>query len=149
MRQWLLGIACTLVSLSAWASDAGQVLGYWLTPEDNAVIEIYRDGERFSGRIVSLKEPNYPDGHSQAGQPKRDLNNPDESKQDRLIVGLNMIEGFEHIGDGRYESGTIYDPRNGVTYQCEMALQSDGTLEVRGYVGLSLFGKTQVWRPRP
>ena len=149
MRQWLLGIACTLISLSAWASDASQVLGYWLTPEDNAVIEIYRDGERFSGRIVSLKEPNFPDEHSQAGQPKRDLNNPDKSKQDRLIVGLNMIEGFEHIGDGRYESGTIYDPRNGVTYQCEMALQSDGTLEVRGYVGLSLFGRTQVWRPRP
>ncbi len=148
MRQWLLGIACTLVSLSAWASDASQVLGYWLTPEDNAVIEIYRDGERFSGRIVSLKEPNYPDGHSQVGQPKRDLNNPDESKQDRLIVGLNMIEGFEYIGDGRYESGTIYDPRNGVTYQCEMSLQRDGTLEVRGYVGLSLFGKTQVWRPK-
>ena len=73
--------------------------------EDNAVIEIYRDGERFSGRIVSLKEPNYPDGHSQAGQ--RDSNNPDESKQDRRIVGLNMIEGFEHIGDGRYEGGTI------------------------------------------
>ena len=149
MRQWLLGIACTLISLSAWASDASQVLGYWLTPEDNAVIEIYRDGERFSGRIVSLKEPNYPDGHSQAGQPKRDSNNPDESKQDRRIVGLNMIEGFEHIGDGRYEGGTIYDPRNGVTYQCEMSLQSDGTLEVRGYVGLSLFGKTQVWRPKP
>ena len=149
MRQWLLGIACTLVSLSAWASDASQVLGYWLTPEDNAVIEIYRDGERFSGRIVSLKEPNYPDGHSQAGQPKRDSNNPDESKQDRRIVGLNMIERFEYIGDGRYEGGTIYDPRNGVTYQCEMSLQSDGTLEVRGYVGLSLFGKTQVWRPKP
>ena len=149
MRQWLLGISCALVSLSAWASDASQVLGYWLTPEDNAVIEIYRDGERFSGRIVSLKEPNYRDGHSQAGQPKRDSNNPDESKQDRRIVGLNMIEGFEHIGDGRYEGGTIYDPRNGVTYQCEMSLQSDGTLEVRGYVGLSLFGKTQVWRPKP
>ena len=149
MRQWLLGIACTLISLSAWASDASQVLGYWLTPEDNAVIEIYRDGERFSGRIVSLKEPNFPDGHSQAGQPKRDSNNPDESKQDRRIVGLNMIEGFEYNGDGRYEGGTIYDPRNGVTYQCEMSLQSDGTLEVRGYVGLSLFGKTQVWRPRP
>ena len=149
MRHWLLSIACILVSLPAWTSNAGQVLGHWLTPEDNAVIEIYRDGERFSGRIVSLKEPNYPDGHSQAGQPKRDSNNPDESKQDRLIVGLNMIEGFEHIGDGRYEGGTIYDPRNGVTYQCEMSLQSDGTLEVRGYVGLSLFGKTQVWRPKP
>lgn len=149
MRHWLLSIACILVALSAWASDAGQVLGHWLTPEDNAVIAIYRDGERFSGRIVSLKEPNYPDGHSQAGQPKRDSNNPDESKQDRRIVGFNMIEGFEYIGDGRYEGGTIYDPRNGVTYQCEMSLQSDGTLEVRGYVGLSLFGKTQVWRPKP
>ena len=81
MRHWWLSIACTLVSLSAWASDAGQVLGHWLTPEDNAVIEIYRDGERFSGRIVSLKEPNYPDGHSQAGQPKRD------SQKRSLVMG--------------------------------------------------------------
>lgn len=41
--------------------------------------------------------------------------------------------------------GTIYDPRNGKTYECEVTLEYDGTLEVRGYVGLPLYGKTVVW----
>ena len=41
--------------------------------------------------------------------------------------------------------GTIYDPRDGKTYKCRMTLKKDGTLEVRGYLGLALFGKTVVW----
>lgn len=149
MRHFAVAIACTLISVSALAADAGKVLGLWLTPDDNAVIEVYREGERFSGRIVSLREPNYPANAEAglAGKPKVDRNNPDESLRARPIVGLNLVQGFEYVGDGRYETGRIYDPRDGTTYQCEMALQEDGTLEVHGYVGIALFGKTQVWRP--
>ena len=60
-------------------------------------------------------------------------------------MGMDLIAGFSRKSDRRWVKGTIYDPRDGKTYKCRMTLKKDGTLEVRGYVGLSLFGKTVVW----
>ena len=58
---------------------------------------------------------------------------------------MDLSAGFEPKGEGKWRGGTIYDPRDGKTYKCAMSLKPDGTLEVRGYVGLALFGKTVVW----
>lgn len=144
-------LSMALCAGSSHAAEGTEVIGQWLTPNDGAVIEIYRDGERFNGRIVALREPTYPQDYpegSLAGKTRRDINNPDTSLRNRTIVGVNLIEGHDYIGEGRYQGGFIYDPRDGGTYQSEMSLQSDGTLAVRGFVGIPLFGKTQVWRPK-
>ena len=61
------------------------------------------------------------------------------------ILGMDLIAGFTPEGEGKWRGGTIYDPRDGKTYKCAMSLQPDGSLEVRGYVGLAIFGKTVVW----
>ena len=58
---------------------------------------------------------------------------------------MDLIAGFSRKSETVWDGGTIYDPRDGKTYQCKMTLRKDGTLKVRGYVGLSLFGKTVVW----
>ena len=151
MRQVVLGVACWWLSNIAYAAGAEQVLGHWLTPNDNAVIEIYAEKDRFHGRIVALKDPLYAPGHENGlgGKPKVDRMNPDSGLRTRPIIGLKLVENFVFVGDGRYEHGSIYDPREGDMYQCEMALQADGTLEVHGFIGISLFGKTQVWRRKP
>lgn len=135
---------------AAHASEAGRVLGLWYTPERDVTIEITTDGKTFSGRIVAMDEPIHPadapDGL--AGKPKTDTNNPDENLRSRPIVGLQLVGGFTFGGGNEWIDGTIYNPRDGETYQCVMTLQEDGTLEVHGYVGIPLFGKTQIWTRR-
>ncbi len=132
----------------AWA-DADRLLGTWITPEDKAVIEIYKQGDAYFGKFISLKEPLYPEGHESglAGQPKVDRNNPDAAKRNDPIIGMNLLRGFSYKGKDTWHKGKIYDPENGKDYKCTIKLQKDGTLKVRGFVGISLFGRTQIWRP--
>ncbi len=59
-------------------------------------------------------------------------------------MGLQLLKGFKKDGDTEYEDGTIYDPKNGKTYSCKINRKGE-TLEVRGYVGISLIGRTTIW----
>ena len=101
------------------------------------------------GTIVWLKEPFYgeKDPAGPAGEIRKDSENPDPSLRSRNIVGLRIMEGFEYLGNDRWSNGTIYDPENGETYKCRITLTGEGTLKVRGYVGISLFGRTSEWTP--
>ncbi len=77
--------------------------------------------------------------------PIRDANIPDEEAAKKPIVGLNLISGFSY-SRGKWVDGDIYDPDNGKTYSCVIKLKS-GKLEVRGYIGMPMFGRTVVWTP--
>ena len=142
----LLSKAITLLAfygcclLSAQAQEAQTVLGEWYTEEKKAKVEIYECETGYCGKIVWLKEPNNPDGTQ-----KLDDENPDTSLRSRTIIGSNILTGLEYEGDGEWEDGEIYDPESGKTYSCLMELEDDDTLEVRGFIGLSLIGRSQTW----
>jgi uncharacterized protein (DUF2147 family) len=127
------------VNAHAQAGEADAILGNWLTEGGKAIIEIYRCGERYCGKIVWLKEPKDPNGTD-----KLDAKNPDPSERKRKIIGLNLVWDFTYDGDNKWVEGGIYDPDNGKTYSCKMNLDGD-RLKVRGYIGVSLFGRTTVW----
>ena len=59
-------------------------------------------------------------------------------------MGLQILSGFRYAGDGTWEAGKIYDPKNGKTYSCKMRLDGEN-LKIRGFIGISLFGRTTVW----
>lgn len=143
MKRLSAFIICVVLLLvvNAHGQEAGAdtILGDWLTEEDKAVVEIYRCDNHYCGRIVSLKEPKNPDGTD-----KRDTENPDPSKRDRKIIGLDIVWGFSYDGNNKWVDGNIYDPDNGKTYSCKMTLKGD-QLKVRGYIGFSLIGRTTVW----
>ena len=80
------------------------------------------------------------------GQPKVDLNNPDLDKQSRPIAGLNLLRDLFYIGDNKWWKGKIYVPENGKDYDYNIKFKGDGTLSVRGYIGLALFERTTIWR---
>lgn len=133
------------------ADDGGVVLGLWATEpgteNGQAHVEIVEEGGVYNGSIVWLEQPVYPpdDDGGMAGQEKVDRENPDATLRTRPILGLQMMEGFEYAGDGEWKSGRIYDPENGKTYKCKMRLIDDETLKVRGFIGVSMLGRTSVW----
>ena len=68
-----------------------------------------------------------------------------DERKGQKIVGMTIVKGIKKKGDN-YEGGEILDPDNGKTYKCKMKLDSTGNkLEVRGYIGVSLFGRSQTW----
>lgn len=125
---------------AAHAAKAGDLLGKWYTPKKKATIKISKKGSKYFGKIVALKEPKYKDGTV-----KVDKNNPDEKKRGRRLIGLNLLKNFI-FKKGEWVNGTIYNPEDGKEYSCVIKLQKDGTLKVRGYVGVRMLGKTQIWK---
>jgi uncharacterized protein (DUF2147 family) len=119
--------------------EADGVIGLWLTTEGKAVVEISRCEETYCGRIVwvrdSLKE----------GKPVVDDKNPDETLKNRPVLGMEMLYDFVYDEDNVWTDGTIYDPESGDEYSAKMTLVSEATMELRGYVLLPLFGRTETW----
>ena len=134
-------VVVCLSSVVTFAQNADAVLGVWKNGEGTGMVQIYKKGDKYFGRIVWLKVTNDPDG-----TPRKDLNNPDEKLRTRPLKGLENLSSFVSKGEGKWEDGNIYDPKTGNDYSCEMKLVDENTLEVRGYIGVSLFGRTDVWK---
>ena len=121
-------------------TKADDIVGIWLTSgKESAKIRIYKSGDSYFGQIVWLKNP------TENGEAKVDSQNPDNNKQNQPIVGLVILKEFKFDGDNEWNNGKIYDPESGKTYNCFMSLNDRNTLKVRGYVGISLFGRTEKW----
>ncbi len=141
-----LGMAL-LLSNNVFGETPGAILGTWWNQEKEAKIEIYSCDGKYCGKIVWLKEPDFPanDAKGMGGKPKIDRENPDSSQRERPILGMNLVWGFNSAGENLWEGGFIYDPRDGKTYKCKMTLESPDRLKVRGFIGISLIGKTNIW----
>lgn len=117
------------------------IVGDWYNEEKDAVITITKTSENtFEGHIVWMKFPNDDDG-----KPKVDNLNPNESLQSRPRLGLKIMYGFFYDDDNQWTDGEVYDPKSGNTYSGSMTLKSENRLDLRGYVGLPIFGRTSNW----
>lgn len=143
-----LALTCAQI-LSAATADS--IVGTWVTTDGKGHVQIVKDGDTFSGKIVWLAEPNYTAGDSEGtvGTPKIDHNNPAPELRKRPILGLPLLHGFTYSGENVWEKGMIYDPENGKLYKCKLTLISPNQLEVRGFIGFSLLGRTVVWTRAP
>lgn len=152
MNKLVVGLGCVLCLCFAsvtLAQQADDVVGVWVTAKGDSRIEIYEKAQLYFGRIVALKEPTYKPGEvdGMAGKARVDRNNPDKSLRNRPLLGLVLMTGFS-FDDGVWR-GRIYNPRNGKTYRSNMSLREDGSLRLRGYIGVPWLGRTTVWqRPR-
>lgn len=125
----------------AQTSEADLVIGNWLVQDKKAKVQIFKRNNQYFGKLVWLKEPN-----DAQGKPKVDKENPEENLRRRPLLGLELLKSFVYDEDLVWEDGEIYDPKNGKTYSCKMTLSEDGrTLDVRGYIGISLIGRSQDW----
>lgn len=135
----LLGILfCT--SLLAATSSADDIIGIWLSSNGQGKIQIYKEGDHYFGKLYWMKEPNGPKGN-----PKLDVNNPDPALRNKPLLGAVILRNFKH-DDGEWNGGRIYDPQNGKEYKSFIKLKDPQTLSLRGYIGISLLGRTEVWK---
>lgn len=148
MRQQLLTLALLpLLAVAALAVDADSILGKWLSPSDvgSAHVDVYKNGNKYFGKIVWLEKPVFSEKDPLAGQPKVDRRNPDPKLRSRPVMGLVILENLEYSSSGEWKNGTIYAPDKGKTYKCQAKLGPDGVLHLRGFIGFSFIGETRDW----
>ena len=136
---------CLLAGLlagNAVPAAPADIAGTWLSGDGDGLIEIRVDGNALTARIQGSPN-NEPD------RPKTDVLNPDPALRERALIGLNIFTGFSYDGDNRWSGGFIYDPNSGKTYRGKLHLVDASTLEVRGFIGISLIGRTETWRRQP
>ena len=135
-------IAAIVVLLTANEVAAVDVMphGLWLTENTRAIVEIAPCDDRTCGKIVWMANP-----LDDTGEPKRDVNNKDAFLRGRTLCGLTLIGDLvPEPGDEAY-FGFVYNPRNGQKYTARVTSLSKDKLEMRGFVGFSLLGKSQIW----
>jgi uncharacterized protein (DUF2147 family) len=121
--------------------NGDDILGVWETGNGKAQVKITKVGNYYFGRIVWLKIP-----LDAEGKPKVDKNNEDPNKKNNPILGLQLVGGFEYKGSNLWENGTIYDPETGKTYNCKITLVDANNMNIRGFIGISMFGRTDSWK---
>ena len=134
----IVATAALLLPLIAWPL-ATDIEGRWLSGDGDGWIEIALAGDSLTGKIAG--SPNDKPGD----EPRFDDLNPDPALRDRPLLGLTIMSGFIYEGDGRWTGGRIYDPNSGKTYRATIRQVNANKLKLRGYIGISLFGRTDTW----
>jgi uncharacterized protein (DUF2147 family) len=129
----LFTLLTAFITVNAQVSES-QILGEWLSSKKDSRVLIYKQRDKYYGKIIWG-----------TGGSTKDVKNPKQELRNTELVGLVILSGFKFNGDDMWEDGTIYDPREGKTYSCKMTLNDASELSIRGYVGISLFGRSEVW----
>ena len=141
IKKFTLVLTGIIFCLNSFAQTVNPdaIVGNWLTGSKKGVVQISKEGNKYNGKIIWLQTPT-----NEEGKPKMDKHNTDKALQTRPIMGLNMLSGFVFEND-KWVNGTIYDPEKGKTYSCKIMLKGDDMLDVRGFIGISLIGRTDTW----
>lgn len=124
-----------LISLSCFAqSEADEILGYYMSPQENAIFKFYKSGEKYFAKPVWMKHPE-----------RLDTLNPDKNLKTRKIIGSVLVKDFVFDGKNTWSKGTVYDANSGKTYKSRITRDKDKNLLVRGFVGISVFGRTEYF----
>lgn len=128
--------------LAAFAAELTTPVGTWKniddkTGEAKALIQITESGGKLEGKIIKvLKSDDGPNPTCKAC---------DGERKDKPVEGMTILWGLSKDGD-EWNGGQILDPKNGKIYKAKMSLDDGGRkLNVRGYIGFSLMGRSQVW----
>ena len=133
-------VCFTLLFFSLAFSQKPSILGKWKSINDETgkamgIVELFERNGKVYGRVIDILNPQ---------DRKKTCQNCCCEDKDKPILGLTIIKGLTWDGD-EYNGGKILDPKHGKLYRCYINLEDDDKLKVRGYIGISLFGRTQYW----
>ncbi len=137
MKRIIFGIILMLFSVSYIQGQS--IVGKWKTIDDEtgkakSIIEIYKKGNQYYGKIVELLIKPASDTCTKCK----------DDRKNKPLIGLEIIRDMK-LDDDEYEGGTIVDPKTGKVYKCLIKANGSNKLDVRGYIGFSLIGRTQTW----
>ncbi len=118
----------------AQTQKADDLIGTYMTDKNEGMVEITKRDNKFFGKLLWTKT-----------EGKLDTNNPDVKQQSQPLRGKEILKSFDFNGSDLWHNGTIYDPKNGKTYSCKITRDEKGNLSVRGFIGVSLIGRTTLW----
>jgi uncharacterized protein (DUF2147 family) len=130
----------TTIILISINCNSQSIVGNWKTIDDEtgkakSIVEIYEKSGLYFGRVIDIFDK---------ARLKENCVNCSGSDKDKPILGLTIIKGLKKDGQ-EYNSGKILDPKNGTLYKCKITLNGSDKLNVRGYLGISILGRTQTW----
>jgi uncharacterized protein (DUF2147 family) len=133
-------VTIVLFFLVIFFAQSQTVIGKWKTIDDETgkpkgIVEIYEQSGKIYGKVVDILEQE---------NKKRVCENCSGDDKNKPILGMIIIKGLSKEG-AEYTNGKILDPKNGKLYKCYITLETKDKLKVRGYIGISLFGRTQYW----
>ena len=138
----LLLLAITVSDSLNAQNDGDRLVGIWEPSHGKAKVKIEKIGTKYYGKIVWLREPI----DAETKKPKVDKNNPDEKMRSTPLRGYRILKDFQYTDKNEWTEGTIYDPENGNTYSCIIKMTDENTLDIRGFIGVSVLGRTDIWK---
>ena len=138
--KYILQLLLALFFIPAIAQNRDAIIGKWLNSTGEAHIDISRRGDKYYGKITWVKNPK-----NEKGVTIADVKNPDANLRAKPIVGLEILKDFVYQ-DGKWTGGSLYDPKSGKNYSGNMTLKGNDVLNMRGYIGISIIGRTEVWK---
>lgn len=140
MKRFIALATVLLMTVTAsFAQSADAVKGVWLNDSKDAKVKIYKSGDKYFGKITWTKDQYEADGKTL----KKDSKNADEKLRSRTILNMVILSDLRY-DDGEWTGGELYDPKSGKTYKSKVKLKGSN-LEIRGYVGSPMFGKSTTW----
>lgn len=139
MKSILIFCTALFMAFATQAQTSSSIIGKWTTVDDEtgkakSVVEIFKKNDgKYYGKIVKLL---------QKPENENCVNCKDDRKN-KPLIGLEIIRGLKQEGN-EFTGGNITDPKTGKTYKCTITRNNE-TLNVRGYLGFSLIGRTQTW----
>lgn len=133
-------IIIALFFINIFYAQNQTVIGKWKTIDDEtgkakSIVEIYEESGKIYGKVIEILE---------VENKKKVCSNCSGEDKNKPILGMIVIKGLKKDGDV-YTKGKILDPKNGKLYRCFITLESNDKLKVRGFIGISVFGRTQYW----
>ena len=130
-----------LLVLSVQFSFSQSIFGKWKTIDDEtgkerSIVSIYEVNGKVYGKVIEILEPTLKDKKCALCS---------GADKDKPVLGLTIIKGLSK-DDEEYNGGKIWDPKNGKLYKCSITLEGSDKLKIRGYIGVSMFGRTQYWQ---
>jgi uncharacterized protein (DUF2147 family) len=130
----IISILLLFSAFSIFSQNGDAIIGTYMTNNNEGMVEVSKKGTKYYGILTWTKTPG-----------KLDTNNPDVKQQTDKLAGKEILKDFDFNGKDLWSNGTIYDPKNGKTYSCKITRDEKGNLNVRGFIGVSMLGRTAFW----
>ncbi len=144
MKKTLFITIWILASMVTFAQQpADKIIGNWesIDGEVKLKFQIFKQEKKYFGRLLWASNMFEADGKT----PKKDFNNPNKTLKTRSRQGIVNITNLKYE-DGEYEGAKLYNPSDGDTYSLNAKLKNENELHFRGYLGVSLLGKTMKFK---